>query len=192
MYQLYSTYSFNCYGVEMPGMDDLIRLSAGRWLIPILALADARGGLRFAEAVRTLGIARGVARANFAALLGGGWLTPNTGHGHPLRPEYRLSFPGVQTAQWAAAVMSAREELGLAPDGLTRWTLPLIAALDDERRFNELSERLRPISPRALSLTIKQAMADGLVTRRLVDGFPPVPLYARGERGERLAAAMER
>ena len=46
------------------------------------------------------------------------------------------------------------------------------------------------LSPRALSLTIKQGMATGLVTRRLLDGFPPVPLYARSERGERLAAAI--
>ena len=174
----------------MPEMDELTRLNAGRWLIPVLALADARGGLRFAQAVRTLGMARGVARASVDALLAGGWLVPNTGHGHPLRPEYRLSFPGVRTAQWAAAVIAARAELGLAPEDITRWTLPLIAALDGERRFNDLSERLRPVSPRALSLTIKGALATELVTRRLVDGFPPVPLYARAERGERLATAM--
>lgn len=174
----------------MLAMDDLLRLSAGRWLIPILALADDRGGLRFAEAVRQLGIARGVARDSFDALLAGGWLVRNLGHGHPLRPEYRLSFPGVQIAQWASAVMAARAELELAPDALTRWTLPLVAALDEERRFNALTERLKPVSPRALSLTIKQGMATGLVTRRLVDGFPPVPLYARSERGERLAAAI--
>lgn len=179
----------------MPTTDELIRLCAGRWQIPLLALASAgakaSGGLRFAEAVRRLGLARGVARASLDALVAGGWLTRNPGHGHPLRPEYVLSETGRAAGQWSEAVMAARAGLGLAPDALTRWTLPAIAVLAaGEARFGGLSEALAPVSPRALSLTLKAALAEGLVTRRLEDSFPPVAIYALAARGRRLAAAM--
>jgi DNA-binding HxlR family transcriptional regulator len=179
----------------VPTTDELIRLSAGRWLIPLLALAsagaEASGGLRFAEAVRRLGLARGVARASLDALIAGGWLARNPGHGHPLRPEYVPTARGAAAGAWCEAAMAARAELGLAPDDLTRWTLPVAAVLGaGEARFGELSAALAPVSPRALSLTLKAALARDLVTRRLEDSFPPVPVYAVSERGRRLAAAL--
>ena len=175
----------------MPTTDELIRLAAGRWQIPLLALASARKGLRFAEAVRHLGLSRGVARASLDALVAGGWLVRNPGHGHPLRPEYVLSATGRAVGKWSETVMAARTELGLAPEALTRWTLPLIAALAaGEARFGELSASLAPVSPRALSQTLKAALVAKLVTRRLEDSFPPVPVYALAARGRLLAAAL--
>ena len=179
----------------MPTTDELTRLSAGRWLVPLLAMAskdaNAGGGLRFAEAVRRLGLARGVARASLDALVAGGWLARNPGHGHPLRPEYVLTGAGRAAGEWSEAVMAARAELGLAPDALTRWTLPLVAALaGGEARFGALSAALAPVSPRALSLTLKAALAERLAARRLEASFPPVPVYALTQRGRRLAEAL--
>ena len=113
----------------MPSTDELIRLSAGRWQIPLLALASAGEGVRFAEAVRRLGLARGVARASLDALVAGGWLARNPGHGHPLRPEYVLTEAGRAVGGWSEAVMAARADLGVAPEALTRWTLPAIVVL---------------------------------------------------------------
>jgi len=174
----------------MPTHDELIRLCAGRWQIPLLALASAGDGLRFAEAVRRLGLARGVARASFDALIEGGWLARNPGHGHPLRPEYVLTPEGRAAGPWCEAVMRARDALGLAPDALTRWSLPLLVVLGDgEARFGTLAERLAPVSPRALSLTLKAALAEALVTRALQDSFPPVAVYALTGRGGRLVEA---
>jgi len=175
----------------MPNSRELTRLSAGRWLIPLLALAGAGHGLRFAEAVRQLGLARGVARAGLDALIAGGWLVRNPGHGHPLRPEYLLTGQGKVLGAWSEAVMAARAELGLAPEALTRWTLPLVDALSGgEARFGELATALAPVSPRALSLTMKAALAERLVSRRLEASFPPVPVYALTTRGQRLALAL--
>ena len=177
----------------MPDLPELIRFSAGRWLIPLLALASAGDGLRFAEAVRRLGLARGVARASLDALVAGGWLARNPGHGHPLRPEYVLTERGRAAGVWSEAVMAARGGLGLAPDALTRWTLPLVAALGHgEARFGELAAALAPVSPRALSLTLKAALDERLMERRLEASFPPVPVYSLGERGRRLVEALAR
>jgi DNA-binding HxlR family transcriptional regulator len=174
----------------VPTFDELIRLSAGRWLIPLLARASAGGGLRFAEAVRGLGLSRGVARASLDALVCGGWLARNPGHGHPLRPEYVLTADGAAAGTWSEAVMRTRADLALAPEALTRWTLPLAAVLaDGEARFGALAEALAPVTPRALSLTLKAAIGEGLVARELRDSFPPVPLYALTARGRRLAEA---
>ena len=172
----------------MPTHDELIRLSAGRWQIPLLALASAGGGLRFAEAVRRLGLARGVARATLDALIAGGWHARNPGHGHPLRPEYVLNAKGSAAGAWSEAVMRVRGELGLAPEALTRWTVPLVATLaGGEARFGTLAAALAPVSPRALSLTLKGALGETLVARDLRDSFPPVPVYALTARGQRLA-----
>jgi len=175
----------------MPTLDELIRLSAGRWLVPLLALASAGQGLRFAEAVRRLGLARGVARGSVDALVAGGWLARNPGHGHPLRPEYVLTERGGLAGAWCERAMAARSSLGLAPETLTRWTLPLVAVLArGEARFGELSAALAPVSPRALSLTLKAALGQELIARRLEDSFPPVPVYSLAGRGRRLAEAV--
>lgn len=174
----------------MPSGDELMRLSAGRWLIPLLALASAGGGMRFAEAVRRLGLARGVARDSIDTLVAGGWLARNPGHGHPLRPEYVPTTAGKVAGAWCERVMAAREALGLEPAALTRWTLPLLAALGEEARFGELATALAPVSPRALSLTLKAALAEGLIARRLEDSFPPVPVYRLDERGRELVEAF--
>ncbi len=175
----------------MPTTEDLIRLSSGRWLVPLLALASRRGGLRFAETSQRLGLARGVARASLDALVEHGWLVRNSGHGHPLRPEYVLTERGMAAGAWAERVMAMRETLGLTPDALTRWTLPLTGRLaDGEARFGQLSAALAPVSPRALSLTLKGALARELIDRRLEDSFPPVPVYALTGRGCRLAQAL--
>jgi DNA-binding HxlR family transcriptional regulator len=54
-------------------------------------------------------------------------------------------------------------------------------------RFSMLQQRLDSITPRALSLTLKQMMSVNLVQRRLEDGFPPHPLYSLTSRGLDLA-----
>ena len=71
------------------------------------------------------------------------------------------------------------------------WSLPLIVRLDAEpARFSALREALRPVTPRALSLTLKQMLQVDLVDRALEDDFPPVAIYGLTRRGRALAAAM--
>jgi DNA-binding HxlR family transcriptional regulator len=87
--------------------------------------------------------------------------------------------------------MAARRELGLEPADLSRWSLPLVARLDRGwARFSALQDGLEPITPRALSLTLKAMLARELASRRLEDGFPPIALYGLGSRGRALADVM--
>ena len=103
---------------------------------------------------------------HLVALEGFGWIMRNPGHGHPLRPEYLLSGTGAPIAAWCARVMRERARLGLEPEAIGRWSLPLVGQLQAGwQRFSELERALVPITPRALSLTVQQSIAHDLARR---------------------------
>lgn len=170
---------------------DLRRLTAGRWLIPLMAHVGAGDGSRFAAMLARLGLSRSALAASLAQLQAAGWLMRNPGHGHPLRPEYVLTEAGVPIAGFCMKMMAQRARLGLRPGQLPRWSLPLIARLDGgAARFSMLREALRPVTPRALSLTLKQMLSVDLIDRALEDDFPPIAIYGLTGRGHALASAM--
>lgn len=170
---------------------DLRRLMSGRWLMPLLARLDEESGSRFAALQAGLGLSRSALSASLAQLAEAGWVRRNSGHGHPLRPEYVLTRSGEPVAAFCRRVMAQREWLGLEPGQLSRWSLPIVTQLDRrEARFSGLRNALAPVTPRALSLTLKQMLSVRLVDRSLEDDFPPIPIYALSGRGRSLAEAM--
>lgn len=170
---------------------DLQQLGANRWAMPLMAALDRDGGIRFAVAATRLGAPRNSLARTFEHVVAAGWVLRNPGHGHPLRPEYLLTETGRTVAAGSARLMVARGRLGLLPPDLTRWTLPLIASLGTERRrFNDLLTRMTPVSPRALSLTLKQGLSATLIDRQLEAAFPPMPLYGLTRSGLALAGAL--
>lgn len=175
----------------MIGDDELRRLTAGRWLVPLMAQLAAEDGSRFAAMLARLGLSRSALAASLAQLQETGWVRRNPGHGHPLRPEYILTEAGAPIAAFAAGIMAERARLGLEPAQLPRWSLPVVGRLGRERaRFSALRTALPPVTPRALSLTLKQLLATELIDRTLADEFPPTAIYGLTRRGERLARAM--
>jgi len=171
--------------------EELKRLTAGRWLAPLLAHVAAEGGSRFAVMLARLGLSRSALAASLAQLQEAGWLRRNPGHGHPLRPEYVLTPAGEPIAAFAMKVMAQRERLGIEPARMPRWSLPIVARLGAESaRFSALRASLPPVTPRALSLTLKQMLSTDLVDRAIEDEFPPIAIYGLTARGRALAAAM--
>jgi DNA-binding HxlR family transcriptional regulator len=172
--------------------DDLHWLIGSRWFVPLLALASRDEGVRSAALAARLGISRSMLAGVLDRLLGKGWLERNPGHGHPLRPEYILTDAGRPVGAWCERVIEERRILGLDGKGLGRWALPLVGRLDRRwERFSWLEAQLSPISPRSLSLALKQLLEVRLVERRVEDAFPPRPLYGLTGRGQRLAYAMQ-
>lgn len=166
-------------------------LSASRWAIPVLALISAGPGARFAVIERRLELSRHTLTRTLAYLREQGWIEPNPGHGHPLRPEYVLTGCGRWVGGLCERIDAARRQLGLRPPDLSRWTLPVAGTLDaDWTRFGALQTRLSPVTPRALSQTLQSMIGLDLVRRRLEDRFPPVPLYGLTKRGQTLAEAV--
>ncbi|MEN3747142.1 winged helix-turn-helix transcriptional regulator [Sphingomonas sp. HF-S3] len=166
-------------------------LTATRWALPVLALLSERSGARFAMIAARFGLSSHSLTRCLQHLRDAGWVVPNPGHGHPLRPEYVLTDAG-RVVGWACErIMAARARLGLAAGDLPRWGLPVVAGIgEDWTRFGALQSRLAPVTPRALSLTLQTMIGHDLIARRLEDRFPPLPLYALTGRGQDLAGAM--
>lgn len=168
----------------------LNKLSASRWFVPAMALAIEEEGFRVAALLYRLGTSRSMLRRVVDQLVAYGWVAPNPGHGHPLRPEYVPTAEGKRIGHWCARVMATRRRLGLEPPDLGRWSLPVLGRLGpDWRRFSELEQALDPITPRALSLSLKQLIGQRLITRRLQESFPPTAIYGATDRGRLLAEA---
>lgn len=174
-------------------LDDasLRMLTANRWAMPVMALLSRENGSRFAVIAARFGLSSHSLTRCLQHLRDCGWVAPNPGHGHPLRPEYVLTEAGLAAGGACERIMASREKLGLEAADLPRWGLPVVAGLGpDWTRFGMLQSRLAPVTPRALSLTLQGMIGQDLVKRRLEDRFPPVPLYGLSGRGQDLAGAM--
>lgn len=171
---------------------ELLRLlEANRWAVPVLALLSREQGSRFVVIARAFDLSHNSLTRCLQHLRACGWVIPNPGHGHPLRPEYLLSDAGRPVGALCARIEAARARLKLSVGDLPRWSLPLVAGLGpDWTRFGEIQARLAPVTPRALSTTLKAVIDEDLVRRRLEDRYPPLPLYALTGKGQELAGAL--
>jgi DNA-binding HxlR family transcriptional regulator len=175
-----------------PSPPQMLRLlEANRWAIPVLALLSREQGSRFAVIARAFGLSHNSLSRCLVHLKDCGWVIPNPGHGHPLRPEYLLSDAGRPVGALCERIEAMRTRLKLGTGDLPRWSLPLVAGLGpDWTRFGEIQARLAPVTPRALSTTLKAVIDEALVQRRLEDRYPPLPLYALTGKGQELAVAL--
>jgi DNA-binding HxlR family transcriptional regulator len=152
---------------------DLVDLFHHRWAAPALALVAQRGGVRFVEVQRKLGVSRDSLRRSLDALLELGYVRRNEGHGHPLRPEYLVTDEGR-----AASALADRVSSSPARDTLLRkWSVPVLASLDEPRRFSELRTALPGVTPRALALALRDLEDAGLVRREVRPTRPPSTVY---------------
>lgn len=173
-------------------MSTLVALFHNRWSVPILAELHRQRGSRFVTLVRTLGMSRESLRRTLAALIDGGLVGRNPGYGHPLRPEYVLTRAGETLARACGPLVDRLREDELEEVGLKKWSMPVVFALaGGPRRFSELRDRLEGISPRALTLALKDLEAAGLVDRRVTDDYPPATVYRLTEIGRPLATLLE-
>lgn len=171
-------------------LEEIALLGQSRWAVPLLADLAAHRGARFAELLHRLGLPRDSLVRTIEWARGQGWIAPNPGHGHPLRPEYLLTPEGERIALAAGAIQQTQTEIGIAPGALTRWGLPLVASIDrGHTRFNALLRTLQPASPRALSQGLRRLGEHALIRRELIDAWPPTSLYRLTPSGERLARA---
>jgi DNA-binding HxlR family transcriptional regulator len=161
----------------------LVELFHHRWAPPALALLDQRGGVRFVELQRKLGVTRESLRRALDALIGLGYVRRNEGYGHPLRPEYLITHQGREAAVLAARVSSSKVRDTL----LRKWSVPVLASLAAEpRRFSELRGALPRVTPRALALALRDLEDDGLVRREVLPTRPPSTVYRATARAMRV------
>lgn len=162
-----------------------------RWALPVLDLLHATKGSKFITLCHRLNAHQSAVRDALDHLIGLGLVSPNPGHGHPLRPEYILSARGELLAPPVAMLNQRLNVLCLPELGLRRWTLPVLGTVGDlhRARFGDLTQRL-PITPRALSQTLKDLTGAQLIDRVIVEDYPPRPAYLLASRAVEIAKAF--
>jgi len=168
-------------------VSSLLALCHHRWSLPVLAEIGRTRGSRFATLAGRLGVTGESLRRTLAYLQAEGLVERNLGYGHPLRPEYLLTADGRRAAPDARrllATLAGREDVGLK-----KWSRPVLGALEEPRRFSELRAALPEATPRALALALKDLQAAGLVSRRVLGGYPPSTLYEPTAAARPIAAA---
>jgi len=165
-------------------IEELIALCHHRWSAPVLAELGRTGGARFVVLANRLGVGRASLQRTLAALVELGLVRRNPGYGHPLRPEYLLTPQGEAAASRCERLLAAADEK--AGVLLRKWSLPVLAALRDAKRFSELRTALPGVSARALALALKDLERAALVTRRVEETYPPSAVYAATPAAARL------
>lgn len=156
----------------------LVNVTSRAWSIPILAaIHDGTPG-RQAPLLAATKASRTAFGQSLQHLIDIGLLERNPGHGHPLRPEFRLTETGKRVAPMAQKILSVTPQED--HQMLRRsWSIPILSRLGSPSHFKALRIALPQITDRALSLSLQNLEHSAYIERR-VDPFgrPPRPQYA--------------
>lgn len=173
-------------------ISQLVNITSRAWALPILSSLHTGVAGRQAPLLAATGASRTAFAQSMEHLISIGLLERNPGHGHPLRPEFRLTPPGIEAAAIAHKIQSA----SAAPDrDLIRrsWTLPILTTLRTPSHFNDIKRNLETISDRALSQSLKSMEVRNWVCRSVDEAArPPRSIYTAINTGgvlSRLAAS---
>ena len=172
-------------------MSFLVKLTARRWALPILSHLNSGVAGRQAPLISSTGAARASFLDSMGHLQALGLVHRNTGHGHPLRPEYQISEQGRRWAEMADEVMALTREETAMKLVQRSWALPVLLAAWEARYFGELRGQLNPVTDRALSQVLK-GLGEAAWIEREVDpsGRPPRATYRSVDTGARIAQVL--
>lgn len=156
----------------------LIQLVHYRWNIAIIAELDRTQGAKFFTLVNRLSLSRSSLARCLDSLIAQGMVRRNSGYGHPMRPEYLLSRKGRLLSQDCIALLDLLRGRRQEAFAFRKWTLPLVAAIGSrETRFGELKSVLSTVSPRALTLGLKELERHRWIRRAVTQDYPPTTGY---------------
>lgn len=166
-----------------------VNITSRAWTLSILAKLRAGVAGRQAPLLAATGANRSSFAQSMNYLIEMGLIQRNPGHGHPLRPEFRLTFLGVSAAEFASKLQSIvpNEDQDLMRRS---WTLPVLASLRTPRRFNEIKRTLPSITDRALSQSLKTMEDRSWVSRHIDEtARPPKSSYIAVNAGGAISQA---
>lgn len=162
---------------QLSPLQALAHLMHNRWALPLLAELHQTDGSKFVTLVHRLGISRDSLSRTLEALIAQGWVLRNTGHGHPLRPEYLLTPEGMLLGTPALRLLRELRARGLEEVGLRKWSLPVLLGVSQgQERFSELLRALPGVTNRALTLALKDLEEAGLLERAVGYRLTPAGL----------------
>lgn len=140
-------------------INSLVKLTSRAWSLQILALLHQGVPGRQAPLLAASSASRTSFASSLEHLVELGLIERNPGHGHPLRPEFRLTDNGMKAAAIANGILNAvpdNEEFALLRRS---WTVPILALTDTPQRFSAIKSGLITITDRALSTSLHQLEA---------------------------------
>ena len=162
----------------------IIMVSHHRWAIPIIAEIGRTDGSKFVTLIHRLGISRDSLQRTLLGLIEAGWLMKNPGYGHPLRPEYILTDSGNRLKPICQELFKLISQASLDQVAFQKWSLPILGTIfQGAERFSEIKNKLPSATSRAVTLALKELCQAGLVTRAVIDDFPPTSVYKLQEAG---------
>lgn len=169
----------------------LVKLTSKAWSLKILALMHSGVPGRQAPLVAATTASRSAFAASLAHLIQLGLLERNPGHGHPLRPEFRLTVQGKVIAAMACRILEAAPgEDGF--DILKRsWPVPILALTETPCRFSAIRSGLGGITDRALSKSLGMLEEREWLRREIdVSQRTPFPTYQAVNTGKTINRAI--
>ena len=170
----------------------LVKLTSRAWSLNILALLHQGVPGRQAPLLAATSASRTSFTSSLEHLVQLELLQRNPGHGHPLRPEFRLTRNGIEAAETANRIVNA------VPDdrafALLRrsWTVPILALTDTPRRFSVIKSGLATITDRALSTSLYQLEKREWLQRDIdTSQRAPYPTYRAANRGMDINRAID-
>ncbi|WP_298822428.1 winged helix-turn-helix transcriptional regulator [uncultured Roseibium sp.] len=169
----------------------LVKLTSKAWSLKILALMHAGTPGRQAPLIAATSASRSAFASSLDHLVQLGLLEKNPGHGHPLRPEFRLTALGVPVAAVASKV------IGTAPDETAlaiirrNWAVPILAITAKPTRFSIIKSELGSITDRALSKSLCTLEDQQWLEREIdVSQRAPFPTYLAVNAGLQINKAI--
>jgi DNA-binding HxlR family transcriptional regulator len=159
-----------------------------RWALPVVAELHRGRGAKLVTLINRLEASPGSVRAALDHLQDAGWVIPNPGYGHPMRPEYILTPAGVALAPACCDLDAALLRLDLRAIGLRKWSMPTLNTLRaGPARFTEIRADLPGVTDRALSLALGDLQEGELALRAQGEG---AAAYAASRRARRMCAIL--
>lgn len=161
----------------------LVNVASRAWALPVLGALHDGVIARQSRLIAATGAGRAAFGQSLAHLIELGLVERNPGHGHPLRPEFRLTAQGKPVAEAASRINK------LTPFGdhdlLRRtWTVPVLASLSRPKHFGEVRAELGGITDRALAQSLQRIESQKWISRRVNTAHrPPRPIYQSANEG---------
>lgn len=170
----------------------LVNISSKAWALKILALLDSGVAGRQAPLLAATKATRPAFAASLKHLTELNLLEKNPGHGHPLRPEIRLTPQGIEAAAMAGRVISAAPDDAALAILKRTWSMPILAIARGPTRYSAIKTRLGRITDRALSQSLYfLEERDWLAREMNVSNRVAYPTYQAIEKGAEISRLIQ-
>ncbi|MEP3890358.1 MAG: winged helix-turn-helix transcriptional regulator [Hellea sp.] len=168
----------------------LVKITSRAWSLKILALLHEGVPGKQAALLTASKASRTAFGASLKHLVDLQLLERNPGHGHPLRPEFRLTPLGARAAKTASNIIAAVPQPAETKILRKSWTVPILAVTKRPRHFGELKSDLSSISDRALSQSLNLLEGQAWLRREVdISSRPLRPTYQATQIGINISQA---